>query len=292
VEFVDINGITTSAQDAKISVFDRGFLYGDAVYEVTRSYDGVLFQAEAHMQRLMKSAKRIGMDLKKDCDSLVKDLYRVHAHSKLANAYVRLQVSRGEGPITLDPRAPAHCNFVTFVKPYTPFDALFYRDGCRVHVSRIHRNSKQALDPNIKSGNYLNNILAMAEGTKSDAHETLMVNHEGYLTEGCTSNFFLVKNNTLITPSDDFDILFGITRKAILEIAERLGIAVQQRGVKCQELYDCNEAFLSSSTREIMPVREFDDYKVSEGAGPITQMLIKEYKKSIDDYKNERRGLK
>jgi branched-chain amino acid aminotransferase len=185
-DVVAINGKVFAPQDAMVSVFDRGFLYGDSVYEVARSYHHIFFALEDHIERLFRSAKRIGLEIGLTPADLIKEIYKVYEQSGLEDAYMRIVVSRGEGPINLDPTNFTHPNIVIIIKALEPAQVSLYSTGMKVVTSTFLRNAKEALDPNIKSGNYLNNILALGEAKKKKADDALLVNREGFVTEGTT----------------------------------------------------------------------------------------------------------
>jgi branched-chain amino acid aminotransferase len=296
-EIVVINGTVSSPEEAKISVFDRGFLFGDAVYEVTRSYGRVLFQLEAHVERLFASASRLRMDLKKSQKEVCSELYRYVDMTDQDNVYVRVQVSRGQGPIGMDPGLVAEPNWVVYVRPLAPHKPTLYTQGCAVALSGVQRNDKRALDPNIKSGNYLNNVLAFTDGQErfgkyatqlslqmSDLQEVLMLDSDGRINEGCTSNIFIVKNGRLLTPPDSSDLLKGITRRIILDLAASAQIELEMRPLDPVELQSADEAFLSSATRELMPVRSVEAHLLKNSPGPITSLLLKKYREYIAEY--------
>lgn len=286
-EIVSINGNITTPENAKISVFDRGFLFGDAVYEVTRSYGKVLFQLEAHLDRLKRSADAIGLNLGMSRDQLANEIYRVVEASGLEDVYMRIQVSRGEGPIGMNASLARSPNFVIYVKKFQPFDPLLYTKGALVATVPLLRNSKRAMDPNIKSGNYLNNVLGFNMGLKktgSETQEVLMLNQDGMITEGATSNVFMVQDHTLITCPESFDILVGITRGLVLEIARKVKIPVKEKGFTVSELEEAQEAFLTASTREIMPIFQVNSTKLRQSPGPLVQALRDGYKELIHDY--------
>ncbi len=296
---VAINGKIFDPREAVVSVFDRGFLFGDAVYEVTRSYGRILFQLETHVARLYRSAQMISMNLGVTPDQLIDEIYRVVNSTKLENVYVRIQVSRGLSPTSIVPLPNSETTRIIYVKPSAGFSSDLYSRGCDIFISGVERNSKRALDPNIKSGNYLNNILAYIDGQRqfadfcarnsgfktSGLQEVLMLDADGQINEGCTSNVFMVQRGVLITPPDEANILFGITRKLICEVAEEVQVPVEFRPIAPEELLKADEVFISSSTREVMPVRSVDGVLIQGAPGPLTMRLGSGYKKKIEAYK-------
>jgi branched-chain amino acid aminotransferase len=283
-ELVSINGTISKPNDAKISVFDRGFLFGDAIYEVTRSYDRIFFEIEAHIDRLYRSADFIQMDLGKTKAQMIDHIYKIYENISCNDIYMRIQVSRGQGPIGMSKSLVAHPNEVIIMYPFQQIDEKYYKQGVTIYVTPRLRNAKKALDPNIKSGNYLNNVLAYMDGEKHKAFETFMVNKENMITEGTTSNIFMVKGQKLITPPIDFDILEGITRRIVMGLAKDLGLSVEQRGFDLEELSKADEVFLTSSTREIVPISESNGFKWSVQKFHVMQKLIEKYQEYIHNY--------
>lgn len=283
-ELVAINGEIFKPSEGKITVFDRGFLYGDAIYEVTRSYDRILNQIEPHVERLYRSAEWIEMDLGKTQQQMIDHIYGIYKKVDSDNVYLRIQISRGDGAIGFSKKLPARPNEVIIIYPFQPIDKKYYEQGAKVFVTERLRNNKKALDPNIKSGNYLNNVLAYIDGEKKSAFETLMVNSVGEITEGTVSNVFMVKGKNLITPPAKFDILEGITRKIVMELGESLGLRVEEKGYDLKTLQSADEVFLTSSTREIVPVCDVNGKTFQVGKYEQTRKLIEEYKAYTNRY--------
>jgi branched-chain amino acid aminotransferase len=283
-ELVSINGEIFEPQKAKISVFDRGFLFGDAVYEVTRSYGRIFFQIEEHIERLFNSADNINMNLGKTQSQMIDHIYSIYKKLNLDDIYMRIQVSRGQGPIGMSPGLAKSVNEVIIMYPFQPSPQEHYTSGVTICVTERRRNSKRALDPNIKSGNYLNNVLAFIEGEKINAYETFMLNEQGNITEGTTSNIFCVKGRSLITPPASYDILRGITRKIVLSLAKNEGLKIEESGFPLDTLMDADEVFLTSSTREIMPISAINGVATKKSPGDVTTQLHKKYKRFIEDY--------
>jgi len=192
---VNINGDLFPPSDAKISIFDRGFLFGDSVYEVTRSYDGVIFLLEEHLNRLWNSARLLSMTIPWSKEQLKDEIKKAIKHLKLKNVYIRLIVTRGEGEINLDPQASHNHNFIIIVKEQKDNPSWWYDDGVSLHIPDVMRNPQKALDPNIKSGNYLNNVMALIKAKEKNAFDAVMLNKDGMITEGSVSNIWMIKNN-------------------------------------------------------------------------------------------------
>lgn len=283
-ELVAVNGEIFKPNDAKISVFDRGFLFGDAIYEVTRSYGRIFFQMEPHIERLYRSAKWIDMDLGKTQTQMIEHIYNIYKKVDCDDVYMRIQISRGDGPIGMSKNLVKKPNEVIIIYPFVQIDQKYFDDGVKIFVTERLRNSKKAMDPNIKSGNYLNNVLAYNEGEKEGAFETFMVNSQGHVTEGTTSNLFMVQGNSLITPPAHYDILVGITRKIVMELAENLGLKVEEKGFDLATLHSADEVFLTSSTREIVPVTNVNGKTFKVNKYEKTRKLIQEYKAYTNRY--------
>ena len=291
-ELVAINGEVFKPQDAKISVFDRGFLFGDGVYEVVRSYGRVLFALEDHVERLFNSANRINIDLGMTPTQLQDEMYRVFKLANQDDMYVRIVVSRGESQkINIDPSLPnLKPNIVIYVKPIDKGDPQNYSEGVDIITASVFRNPKRSLDPNIKSGNYLNNVLAIGEAKKKKAYDAVMTNREGYLTEGPTWNIFIVKDGVYITPPDESDILHGITRKILKKVCHKNNLAWQERAFTPEEMRKADEAFSTGSVKEVMPIRTLDGVKIGNGKpGPLTLKLAQLYKEYVRHYCEERK---
>ncbi len=283
-ELVSINGVITKPKDAKISVFDRGFLFGDAIYEVTRSYGRILFELEAHIERLYKSADKINLKMTMSQKDMIQHIYNIYKKQNQDNVFMRIQISRGQGPIGMASHLAEKPNEVIFMYPFTPIDSKYYDQGAKTFVSSRLRNTKQAMDPNIKSGNYLNNVMAFMEGEKDDAFEVFMVNGKNQITEGCTSNLFIIKNGVLITPPSEYDILQGITRKILMKLAPKIGIRCVEEGFDLKTLQNADEVFLTSSTREIVPICNVNGKSWDVNRFSLTKKLVEAYKRYIEEY--------
>jgi branched-chain amino acid aminotransferase len=235
----NVNGLITPAQEAKVSIFDRGFQYGDSIYEVTRTYDGVPFFLEEHFDRLENSAKLARMKLTQSREFLTEEIKKTVAASgakKGEDVFIRYTVTRGTGPLDLDPATAPQTTYVILVKEIPPWNPEFYKTGMVLAVPETARNSPRALDPNIKSGNYLNNILAVAEAKELGGDDALMLCLDGKLTEASNSNVAFVLNGELRTPKHEprtnTGNLRGLTRTLIGQLADRLGLRTP-RAVFC-----------------------------------------------------------
>lgn len=276
---VFVNNKLLPPEKASVSVFDHGFLYGDGVFETMRAYEGVVFKLNEHLRRLKRSAALITLRLPYTMSGLKSIIYETLKANSLTDAYIRLTVSRGTGPIGLDPSLCPSPNLIVMTKPFVPYPAGLYEKGATVVISNIRRNIAGALNPEIKSMNFLNNIMAKIDAKKKKAFEALMPDHKGFIAEGTTSNVFMVKNGTLMTPSVDTGILNGITRQAVIRLAERSGIRVREKKIRREELYRADEVFITNTSLEVMPVRRVDTVRYTQR--DITGVLIAEYKRAV-----------
>ncbi|MBK9294632.1 MAG: aminotransferase class IV [Oligoflexia bacterium] len=287
-ELVSINKKLFKPKEAKISVFDRGFLYGDSVYEVVRRYDGVFYAIEEHIQRLFYSAQRIGLNLTASERDLIAEIYEVAHESGIDNAYMRIIITRGQDEIiTLDPTQSQETNTIIVVKEAKEFlKPEIYEKGIEVIISSIQRNSKKAMDPSIKSGNYLNNVMALGEAKRARASDAIMLNVDGNLSEGTSWNFFIVKNGQVLTPPDDAHILLGVTRGKLKRICQDNNIGFSFQNLKPQDVYSADEAFSAGSFKEIVPIIKVDGKKIGQKSEPglITKKLMGLYQQEVQKY--------
>jgi branched-chain amino acid aminotransferase len=288
MSLVYVNGKISRPEDAMISVYDRGFLFGDAIYEVTRSYGKILFALEPHVDRLYRSADAIQLDIGMPKSRMIDEIYSLYKKENADDIYIRIQISRGnvkKEQISLMPENYDHANVVMYLHPLKPFAANLYTEGQKlVHASNF-RNPKNALDPNIKSGNYLNNIIALLNVDKSRYSDSFLLNENGYVTEGTTYNIFYIKDGLVYTSPDDSDILLGITRQILFDQASKQGIHIKKQNFTLQDLYTADEVFTTSSTKEVMPVSHVDDKKIANGEpGKVTKKLATIYKEYIQTY--------
>jgi branched-chain amino acid aminotransferase len=279
---VYVNRKLVPAKEAVISVFDHGFLYGDGIYETMRVYDGVIFMLDEHLRRLYRSASLIGLTVPLDTDSLKTSIYDTLMANSLKNAFVRLTVSRGYGPIGLDPDLCPEPTIVIITQEMKDYPKSFYEKGINLIIPDTRRNFKEAINPQIKSLNFLNNILAKIEAKKKGAYEVIMLNVYGKLTEGTVCNVFFFKDGVLCTPSLECGILDGITRRVVIDLALRDGLKVKEDEFTKEDLYLAEEVFITNSTMEVMPVSKVDDQKYA--VGNITKLLHKAYREEVNAY--------
>lgn len=279
---VYVNGKLVPAKEAVVSIFDHGFLYGDGIYETMRVYDGVIFMLDEHLRRLHRSASMIGLTVPLDRNSLKTSVYDTLMANSLKNAFVRLTISRGYGPIGLDPDFCPAPTIVIIAQEMKDYPKSFYERGIGIIIPETRRNFREAINPQIKSLNFLNNILAKIEAKKRSAYEVIMLNVYGKLTEGTICNVFFYKDGTLCTPSLECGILDGITRGAIIDLALRDGIRVKEGEFTKEDLYSAEEVFITSTTLEVMPVSKVDDQNYA--VGNITKLLHKAYREEVNAY--------
>lgn len=286
--YVYLNDALVPASEAKISVFDHGFLYGDGIYETLRVYEGVVFMFDEHLERLFRSASLIGLDLTRSASDMKAAVYDTLTANSLRNATVRITVSRGPGPIGLDPELCKEPTFLVITNDFRRYPASFYEQGISVIISSVRRNLREALSPQIKSLNFLNNILAKIEARRRDAYEAVMLNASGYLTEGTISNLFFVTDGMLCTPSVECGILDGITRGIAIDLAVRNGITVREGELTVSALSAASEVFLTNTSMEVMPVGKVDERPYS--VGPLTALLMRAFSREVDAYVKDARG--
>lgn len=279
-----LNNKVLPKKKALISVFDHGFLYGDGIYETLMAYNGVVFKLDEHIERLFRSAALIGLSIPKTPVTLKKAVYETLWANRQKAAVIRISVSRGEGPTGLDPALCSKPTLVIMSGQFKSYPQGYYKKGVKIMIADTRRNYYKAIDPKIKSLNFLNNILAKREAIEQNAYEALMLNYRGYIAEGTISNVFFVKDGVLFTPDVKVGILDGITRSIILNIAKELKIKRREGKFRPADLYKSDEVFISNTTMEAMPVREVNDTKIASSPGKITKMIHKAYKKKVIEY--------
>jgi branched-chain amino acid aminotransferase len=279
--FASVNGTISPAAEARVSVLDNGFTFGDGVYETLRTYGGRPFHLGRHLDRLRQSAQRLDVALPLADTELAGRLDALLARAANEESYIRIIVSRGEGDISYRFDRIKGPTVVMVVKPYEPLPARLYDEGCAVIVSSLRRNHRLALDPSMKSCNLINNILAMKEAQAKGAVEPILLNHEGDVAEGAGSNVFIVKDGGLRTPPLDAGILPGVTRALVLEQARGLGLRAREETLRVADLMEADEAFITSTLKELVPVRTVDGRVLGAGApGPVTLRLLRTYREA------------
>jgi branched-chain amino acid aminotransferase len=301
----NIDGALSPLGEAKVPVLDRGFLYGDSVYEVFRTYDGVPLFWREHFERLENSARMIHMPIAQSRDELMAEIRRAVAaagggpvdQARGGEVYVRFHVSRGVGPIDLYPDPALRTSFMILVKPVPVWKAEHYAVGLRLAVTDVRRNANDALSPNIKSGNYLNNILGLAEAVERGGDDCLMLSHEGFVTESSNSNVFFVLDGRVVTPSQRAGNLRGITGAALRALGAAEGWPIADAELTPADLTRVTEAFVTSATREVMPVaaiRLADGVwkDLPPGGGAQTRRAAASYKAYVERYTSENRDAR
>lgn len=296
----NVNGQITPLEDARISILDRGFLYGDSVYEVFRTYLGVPLFCHEHFERMENSARLIAMTISESRDEMLEQMRQTAAAANVPpgeDIYVRWHVTRGTGALDLVPAADLQNSFVIIVKEVPKWNPDFYMRGMKLAVTRVRRNPIEALSPDIKSGNYLNNILGVSEAVRLGADDCLMLNPAGNVTEASNSNVFFVIDGQLVTPSFESGLLRGITKAAIGRLSAAHGFQLHDRELPGIALAKATECFVTSATREVMPVvalrlESGEWLKFPPGGGKMTQRVAKAYKEFVDQYVKEHANLR
>jgi len=277
--FASINGEIVPLEEARVPVLDNGFLFGDSVYEVLRTYGGRPFESGRHFRRMRASADRLGIAIPVSDTEMLDRIRALLTRAGDVESYVRIVVTRGVGDSSYDSREIAGPTVVMIQKQLTVPPERHYSEGVRVCVVDTRRNHPQSLDPAIKSSNLLNNILALREARARGAEEPVLSNLEGFIAEGASTNVFVVKDGALLTPPLSAGILAGITREVLLELAGSLGIPRRETALERGDLLGADEAFLSSTTREVMPIRQVDEAPVGDGRpGPVTRRLLEAFR--------------
>ncbi len=278
-EIVYLNGTLVPHSQARIPVLDYGFLYGFGLFETMRAYGGQVFRLDSHLERLARSAETLGMPIKiAELKGAVADTIRAN---KLSEARVRIAVSIGEGSMTPDPSTCGQPTVLILATHYQPYPEEVYQKGFSAVVSSIRRNSQSPLS-RLKSANYLESMLARQEARAAGVDEALCLNEKGLLAEASMSNIFLVADGVLRTPGPESGILPGITHQVVLELASRLNIRALEQDIRLVEVFQAQEAFLTNSLMEIMPLTGVDDKPIGSGSpGPVTQQLMEAYRESV-----------
>ena len=273
-----INGTLYPKNDAKISVFDHGFLYGDGVFEGIRSRGQLVFSLDKHLDRLYESAHTIMLNITLTKKEMKNAVIKTLKANKLKDAYIRLVVSRGEGDLGLDPRKCSQSTVIIIASSIVLYPSEFYKKGLEIITVPTVRNLPNALNAGVKSLNYLNNIMAKIEASNSGYNEAIMLNAEGLIAECTGDNVFIIKNKCLLTPPTFAGALKGITRGAILELARGLKIPCSEENMTRHELYNADESFLTGTAAEVIPVVKVDGRQIGTGKpGQITLKLMKAF---------------
>ena len=269
---VSINGSLKTPENAVVSVYDRGFLYGDSVFETIRTYRGRAFALEEHLLRLERSAAAVAISMPIDRHAFALEIEQAITAAANSESYARAMLTRGAGPLGLDPNQAIEPLRVIFVEPLVPLAEAMYRDGVSVITFRTERAGDAA--HGAKVGNYLASLLALKAAKSKGAHEALIVDVQGRVLEGTTSNVFLIRGDVLVTPPEEAGILAGITRAHVLALAPSAGLKLELQTITKADLTNADEVFISSSLREILPVVAVDGASIGNGnPGPKTRAL-------------------
>ena len=277
--FASVNGNVVPAEQARVSVLDNGFTFGDAVYETLRTYAGRPFHLDRHLERLRASAARLGFEAPFGDDVFGRRLDEVLARAGNDESYIRIILTRGEGDISYRFDRVKGPTLVMVVKPFEPPPERDSSEGIPVVIASVRRNHPRALDPAIKSNNLLNNILAVREGQARGAAETILLNDLGEVAEGASSNVFVVKDGRAATPPLTAGILSGITRRVVLDLCRELGVPAREETLRVADLFAADEVFITSTTKEAAPVRTIDGKPVASGRpGPVHRRILQAYR--------------
>ena len=276
---VYMNGEYVPESQAKISVFDHGFLYGDGVFEGIRAYNGRVFRLKEHIDRLYDSAKAINLEIPISKSEFIEIILETLRRNKLRDAYIRPIVTRGVGDLGLDPKKCDNPSIIVITRPWGKLYGDLYEKGLKAITVGVRRVSFDALPPNIKSMNYLNNILAKIEANAKGGDEAIFLDRNGYVSEGSGDNIFIVKNEVVMTPPT-INNLRGITREAVIELIHNLKIRFKEMNLGLYDLYTADEVFVTGTAAEIAPIVLIDGRKIGDGKpGKITKLLMKEFRK-------------
>ncbi|PFY15910.1 branched-chain amino acid aminotransferase [Bacillus toyonensis] len=279
-QYIYMNGEFVEKEKAVVSVYDHGFLYGDGVFEGIRSYGGNVFCLKEHVKRLYESAKSILLTIPMPVEEMEEAVLQTLQKNEYAEAYIRLIVSRGKGDLGLDPRSCVKPSVIIIAEQLKLFPQEFYDNGLSVVSVASRRNTPDALDPRIKSMNYLNNVLVKIEAAQAGVLEALMLNQQGYVCEGSGDNVFIVKDGKVLTPPSYLGALEGITRNSVIQLCERLNISYEERPFTRHDVYVADEVFLTGTAAELIPVVKVDSREIGDGKpGSVTKRLTEEFKK-------------
>ncbi|KIL49862.1 branched-chain-amino-acid transaminase [Jeotgalibacillus soli] len=281
-QWIFMNGGFVKKEDAKISVYDHGFLYGDGVFEGIRAYDGNVFRLKEHLVRLLDSAKSILLQIPYTLDELSDIVVQTLQKNELQDGYIRLVVSRGQGDLGLDPFKCKDPQVIVIAEKLALFPEALYEKGLNIVTVASRRNRSDVLSPKVKSLNYLNNILVKIEASLAGVPEALMLNDQGYVAEGSADNIFIVRNNKIMTPPGYVGALEGITRNAIMELAIDKGYDMTEQVFTRHDVYTADEVFLTGTAAEVIAVVDVDGRTIGEGVpGPVTQELLQDFRQLV-----------
>ncbi|MRG87279.1 branched-chain-amino-acid transaminase [Salinibacillus xinjiangensis] len=281
-QWIYLSGEYVKKEDAVVSVYDHGFLYGDGVFEGIRAYSGNIFKLDDHLNRLYESAQSIMLDIpyaKEDFEQIIVNTIR---KNNLEDAYIRVVVSRGAGNLGLDPTLCKEPRVIVIAEALALYPKELYEQGLKLASVASRRNRPDVLPPQVKSLNYLNNILVKLESKQAGADEALMLNDQGYVAECSGDNIFIVKNGTIFTPPVYLGALEGITRNAIIDLANENGYELKEQPFTRHDVYTADEVFLTGTAAEVIPVVEVDRRSINNGQiGDITKHLLAEFRRIV-----------
>jgi len=281
--FIYIDGKFYPKSEAKVSVYDHGLLYGDGVFEGIRAYDGVVFKLREHIDRLYTSAHTIMLQIPLNKEKMTRAVLDTLKKNKLQNAYIRLVVTRGVGDLGLDPRKCSKATIIVITEPRISLHSDEKKQkGITTMITWVKRDPVDATSHEVKSLNYLNSILAKIESNVAGVDEAICLDKTGFVCEGVAENVFIVKEGKVITPPTCTGALPGITRTAVMKLAEKFGYSLAERNITPNELFTADEVFLTGTAAEIAPVREVNGRTIGDGKpGPITKRLMQEFDKMV-----------
>ena len=283
---VYIDGKYYPKSEAKISVYDHGFLYGDGVFEGIRAYNGSVFKLKEHINRLYSSARAIMLEFPMTKEEMINAVIETLKKNNLTTAYIRLVVSRGTGDLGLDPRKCPKPTIIIITDRIKLHEGGAKEEGLTAIISWVKRDPVDATSHEVKSLNYLNSILAKIEANSANVDEAICLNKEGFVCEGVAENIFIVSNGVVLTPPTSTGALRGITRNVAIEIAKKFGYTVTKKEITPADLFLADEVFFTGTAAEIVPVKEINKRRIGDGKpGPVTRRLMEEYHKLVRDPK-------
>lgn len=276
---VYIDGEYYPKEEAKVSVFDHGLLYGDGIFEGIRAYNGRVFRLDEHLERLYMSARAILIDIPLSLEEMREAVLETLRRNNLRDSYIRLVVTRGKGDLGLDPRKCPRPAIIIIADEIKLYPQEIYENGMKLIIASTRKNSPDALSPRIKSLNYLNNILGKLEAINAGCAEAVMLDRHGYITECTSENIFLVKGGKLFTPTAVVGILEGITRSVVMELCERANLEVNMSFLTAHDLYVADECFVTGTGAELIPVVDLCGRPIGTGKpGPVTTKLLEDFR--------------
>jgi len=283
------NGSLVEAEQATLSVFDHGLLYGDGIFEGLRFYNRVIFKTEEHLERLWDSATAIGLEIPYSKEALTSALYQCVDHFPEHDGYLRLVVTRGEGKLGIDPASCKNPSVFIIADHLALVPDAIRSKGAEIIIASTRKLAADGLDPRVKSLNYLNHIMARMEANRANADEAVLLNAQGKVTEGSADNIFIYRDRTLKTPPVSDGALDGITRQTILEIASQLGVKTEETSLTAYDLYTADECFLTGTGAELIPVTKIDGRTIGDGSFSCYQKLSDGFHRYIDDFNRSAR---